>query len=304
MKKTIASFLVKINLAIALTILFAVGSVNGQDFPDGLVGLSSAGPAVLYSIDASSGAATPIVTLNGGASFTGLAFLQGTLYGTDLYDFPGSSGGNDIGSISTGGIITFLGNQNGSSNWHGLASDEAGGVLYTIDINNSNILTAQFPDGSVAIIGSGAGIDGRGMEYDDTHGILYAMDINGSLYTISIVTGTSNLIGPTGLPANSLYIGLAYDECNQILYANDGELRQLYTLDVTTGAGTLVGSNGVDDIIDGLAWKGRCGSSSTSPIPTLSEWGMIAAAAGLGLVGVFFAVRKRLRASKQSDAIG
>jgi hypothetical protein len=38
-------------------------------------------------------------------------------------------------------------------------------------------------------------------------------------------------------------------------------------------------------------------------IPTLSEWGMIAAAAGLMLVGVFFAV-KRLRASKQSDAIG
>lgn len=28
-------------------------------------------------------------------------------------------------------------------------------------------------------------------------------------------------------------------------------------------------------------------------IPTLSEWGMIAAAAGLGLVGVFFVVRKR-----------
>jgi hypothetical protein len=28
-------------------------------------------------------------------------------------------------------------------------------------------------------------------------------------------------------------------------------------------------------------------------IPTLSEWGMIAAAVGLGLVGVFFAVRRR-----------
>ena len=38
-------------------------------------------------------------------------------------------------------------------------------------------------------------------------------------------------------------------------------------------------------------------------VPTLSEWGMISAAVGLGLVGVFFAV-KRLRASKQSDAIG
>ena len=32
-------------------------------------------------------------------------------------------------------------------------------------------------------------------------------------------------------------------------------------------------------------------------IPTLSEWGMIAAAAGLGLTGVFFAVRRRRSAS-------
>jgi len=32
---------------------------------------------------------------------------------------------------------------------------------------------------------------------------------------------------------------------------------------------------------------------ASNPIPTLSQWGMIAAAAGLGLIGVFFAVRKR-----------
>jgi hypothetical protein len=31
----------------------------------------------------------------------------------------------------------------------------------------------------------------------------------------------------------------------------------------------------------------------STTIPTLSEWGMIAAAVGLGLVGVFFAYRKR-----------
>ncbi|MCI0481224.1 MAG: IPTL-CTERM sorting domain-containing protein [Candidatus Dadabacteria bacterium] len=36
----------------------------------------------------------------------------------------------------------------------------------------------------------------------------------------------------------------------------------------------------------------------SAPIPTLSEWGMIAAAGGLALIGVFFAVRrKRLQAS-------
>ena len=46
-------------------------SGNAQTFPEGLVGLSSDDPAVLYSIDASTGAATPIVTLNGGASTNG-----------------------------------------------------------------------------------------------------------------------------------------------------------------------------------------------------------------------------------------
>jgi hypothetical protein len=34
-------------------------------------------------------------------------------------------------------------------------------------------------------------------------------------------------------------------------------------------------------------------TGSFANVPTLSEWGMIAAAVGLGLVGVFFAVRRR-----------
>ncbi len=46
-----------------------------------------------------------------------------------------------------------------------------------------------------------------------------------------------------------------------------------------------------------------CNLNSTiaRDIPALSEWGMIAAAAGLMLVGVFFAVRKRLQASNEFD---
>ncbi len=40
---------------------------------------------------------------------------------------------------------------------------------------------------------------------------------------------------------------------------------------------------------------------TSNAIPTLSQWGMIAAAAGLGLIGVFFAVRKRLQASNEFD---
>jgi hypothetical protein len=58
----------------------------------------------------------------------------------------------------------------------------------------------------------------------------------------------------------------------------------------------LIFFEGIDRVSFGLA--------APNVIPTLSEWGMIAAAAGLMLVGVFFAVGQRLRASKQSDAQG
>jgi hypothetical protein len=128
------------------------------------------------------------------------------------------------------------------------------------------------------------------MAYDDANDILYAIS-DGSLYTVSTTNGTSNLIGNTGV-AVSGGEGLAYDECNRILYLNDGELRQLYIVDVNNGSATLVGPNGVDTIIDGLAWKGTC-PIQVSQIPTLSEWGMISAVAGLSLIGVFFAVKRR-----------
>jgi hypothetical protein len=43
-------------------------------------------------------------------------------------------------------------------------------------------------------------------------------------------------------------------------------------------------SQGVDEVRFGQL---------VSNIPTLSEWGMIAVAAGLALVGVFFAIRRK-----------
>ena len=293
--KIIGFLFVKINLAVALTLLLMVGSVNGQTFPEGLVGLSSNNPAVLYSIDASNGTATPFVTLNGNAGITGLSYIEGTLYGTDLYGFPGASGGFDIGSISTGGIITFLGDQNGSSNWQGLASDDCGeNILYALDIENNNILTAQFPNGTVQTIGTGGDVQFVGMAYDDLNEILYAIPRNGLLYTVSTVDGTSSLIGGSVIPQPTISWGLAYDEDNSILYANNGNTGELYTLNVTTGAATLVGSNNVvETVIDGLAWLDPCGPPpSPAMVPTLSEWGLIAMAGILGIVG-FIAIRRR-----------
>ena len=244
------------------------------ELPDGLIGLSSTNrfsstvQAVVYTINAATGAATPVVTTNGIASFAGLSFLGGVLHGSDLSSYPGALSTFDVGSIDPSGMITSVSDQNGSLNWHGLASGEAEGRLWSIDLDNGNQLTEQLPDGTVNVIGP-TGIEGRGMAYDDGNGILYATGSNvpdyvQSLYTVDTATGASTLIGSTGI--DSIYVGLAFDECSDTLYmvatprdeAVQGGPSSLYTLDTTTGAATLVGATGFDTI-DGLAWKGDCG---------------------------------------------
>ncbi len=54
--------------------------------------------------------------------------------------------------------------------------------------------------------------------------------------------------------------------------------------------------NGIVAVCVGPEGSGSCVFENVlreRPIPTLSEWGMIAAAAGLALVGVFFATRRK-----------
>ena len=240
--------------------------------------------------------ATLITNLNGSASFTGLSFINGVIYASDLLNFPGSTVGElSTGSITRSGNITALSNQNGSINWRGLASDDCDGrVLYTIDVNNDNILTVQLLDGSIETIGSGTGIAASGMALDDENGVLYAVaseDIfDLSLYTVSIEDGTSSLIGFIGEDFVADLAGLAYDEDNQILYLNDGSNGLLYTLDVTTAEATQVGSNNVNAVIDGIGWLEKC--PVVRPVPTLSEWGLLALAGVLGIIGILSLLRR------------
>lgn len=224
--------------------MVTAGSIGAGSAQAALYGLSDGG--ALYTINASTGAATLVASVPG-VSLTGLSFLGGTLYATDVFQ------GNDIfGSLDvTTGAFTGINNQDGSVNWHGLAGNESAGVLYTIDINDGNKLKSVTPAGVVATIGSGTGIDGRGMAYDDTNGILYATGAGG-LYTVDVTTGTATLIGSMGISTGN--IGLDYDEIAGVLYANDGSVSMsLYSVNTGTGAATLVGTNGFR-LINGLAW--------------------------------------------------
>lgn len=287
----------KFFLSLSVFLVFGIVSVYAQNTNSRLVGLSSTNPSGLYSINPATGEASLISNLNGSASQTGVSFINGIIYASDLLNFPGSMVGVlSTGSITRSGNIRPLSDQNGSIRWPGLASDDCDGrVLYTVDINNDNILTAQLLNGAIETIGDGTGIEASGMAFDDENGILYAvaerilLDVH-SLYTISIEDGTSSLIGDIDVFLVSGLVGLAYDEQNRILYLNDGPGGRLYTLDVNTGDATLVGPNNVDAVIDGLGWQDPC--PLVRPIPTLSEWGLIAMAGLLSIIGLI-TLRKR-----------
>jgi len=214
---------------------------------------------VVYHIDPGTGQATPTTTLAGGQwfSYSGASFLDGDLYASDVYHV----GDYTVGTVDLdSGAYTCVGDQHGSWNWHGLASSDAEGIVWSIDLDDGGKLKSMTADGTYTVIGP-TGIDGRGLAYDDQQGILYATGGYGSpgattLYTVDTTTGAATLVGSMGL--DSVLIGLAYDEVNEILYANavdtaGDNLGRLYTVDVASGATTLVGLNHAGQI-DGLAW--------------------------------------------------
>lgn len=248
-------------ISLLLTIA-AIWSLAGGTANAALIGLSSRTDS-LYSIDPDAGAATAIGPAGGNYAGAGLSFLGGELFATDLLlQIPPPAWNIQTARIDfVAGASTPIGAQGGSLNWHGLASDEALGLLYSIALDQEGQpLKAMTADGTVSTIGTGTGIDGRGLAFDDANRILYATNSSDeSLYSVDVATGIAQRIGALGLGIDTSHVGLAYDEINKILFLNGGVdnvsplIGNLYSVDVITGQATLIGSNGVE-FVDGLTW--------------------------------------------------
>ncbi|UCG58449.1 MAG: hypothetical protein JSU70_02870 [Phycisphaerales bacterium] len=212
------------------------------------------GPSSVWTLSQTTAAPTKVCDISGPGdlSFTGATFLQGKFWVSDM----DTGGGYDLGWVDLAtGAYTFEYNQ-ASSDWHGLAGDHAAGLLYSIDIDMTDVLVSYAPgSGARTDIGSTGGVDGRGMCHDDNHGILYAtggFDTGTYLYSIDKTTAASTLIGT--LPFDSYLVGLAYDEIDNVIWAVDGLAGgALYRIDPATAGGTYIGTTGIADL-DGLTW--------------------------------------------------
>lgn len=262
----------------------SVGTVSGSDTET----LS------VYRIDAATGAATLATSTQIFGRLLGATFLDNELYVSNVaIGGPGPGGGligpSVVGTIDlSSGAFTQVNTQGGDINWSGLASTDSAELLYSVDGQN-HLLRSMTKNGVIATVGPSISMDGLAL--DDDHGILYGLALNAAftellLYTLDEITGEAHLIGPTGIDCqrqSPCPSGLAYDEFNDILYANVAPrastvpgISSLYRIDSSTGSATLIGSNGVGRI-EGLAW-----------VPEPSTLALLS----LGLAGLGFTRRK------------
>ena len=238
---------------------------------------------------------------------TALAYLDdGRLLATGIQDSDTSILIEINPSTGQGTLIGVIGNDNNPgecSRIPGLTYESATDTLYGLARNCNGIgeglLVTINPDtaemtpiGEPGFNGGGFGLAIRG------DGTLFASVWNGntfSLFTVNKLTGASNLVGTmdaSGVAQNGLAVGgIAFHPITQELFASgtDNNLADGYLLTIDESVPPSFNVQGQTvDCFDGLVFV----EGSLRNVPTISQWGLIATAAILGIIG-FIVIRRR-----------
>ena len=159
------------------------------------------------------------------------------------------------------------------------------GPIFLMRINQTTGQGTQI--GNTGEQGSGNGLAIR----DDS--VLFWTESDPALYTLNPVTGLATEVTP--LSGNFSTLGaMAFHPVTGVLFASNlnppepfgGDEALLQTVNTTTGLLTTIGQ--LPDCTDALIFS----PSRVTNVPTLSEWGLIALATILGIVG-FMVIRRR-----------
>jgi exosortase sorting signal-containing protein len=194
------------------------------------------------------------------------------------------------------GVATLIGD---TGNAFSTIAFDASGTLYGVtgDGANSNpetLFRLSKTNGLPTFVQTlGNGDDGEAIAFNPQDGLLYHASGTGSLNTnqifetINLQNGIVTPIFLSGDPDSSETTALVYRGNNRFFRVEGEELGQ-------------VTANGIESIITDLDHQSKglaidCGIPgfpAQVTIPTLSEWGLIALAGVLGLIGLF-AIRRR-----------
>jgi hypothetical protein len=197
----------------------------------------------------------------------------------------------------TNGIATAIGNPEETFSSIAFTSD---GTLYGVTGDGGptpeTLFTINIQDGSSTFVQTlGNGNDGEAIAFNPLDGLIYHTSGNGVVNVNEIfesINPTTNSVTPIPYSGDTDEIGeglaLVHESGNVLLSADINETLLSITTD---GVVDFIGD--MDHFAKGLAFDCGVLPPPISQIPTLSEWGMISAVAGLALIGVFFAVKRR-----------
>ncbi len=115
-----------------------------------------------------------------------------------------------------------------------------------------------------------------------------------NLIAIDRDTGVLEIVGPTNLADDTGFASMFSDDSGNV-YGHDRDTGILYVFNTQTGQPTQIGQNIIQEEVmggvDGFFCVANPGPIA-KVVPTLSEWGLIAMVALLGVIG-FIAIRRR-----------